>query len=152
MSKIEQIAMEIAEPIAKSLGLEVVEVEYKKEGSEYYLRIYIDREDGSIGTDDCEAVSKPFSEEIDRIDPIDRAYFLEVCSPGIDRKLKRDKDFIRFIGNEVDVKLFSPIEGIKEFSGELTDYADDIATIVNKNKEYKINKKDAVYIKLAVKF
>lgn len=152
MSKIEQLALEIAQPIAESLGLEVVEAEYKKEGSDYFLRIIIDREDGYIGIDDCEAVSKRFSEQLDKKDPIKPPYILEVCSPGLDRKLKREKDFLRFIGSEVDVKLYSPIDSVKEFSGNLTGYKNGVATITSRNKEFQINIKDAVYIKLAVKF
>ncbi len=152
MSKIEQIAFELAEPIAAQIGCEVVEAEFKKEGSEYFLRVFIDREEGSVGIDDCEYVSKRFSDAIDKADPISQAYYLEVCSPGLDRQLKRDKDFIRFCGREVDVKLYAPIDGVKEFCGVLTGYADGIATIKIGGKELKVNKKDAAWIRLAVSF
>lgn len=154
MSKIEKLAFELACPIAAQIGCEVVETEFKKEGGSYFLRVYIDREDGSVGIDDCEYVSKRFSDAIDSIDPISEPYYLEVCSPGLDRKLKRDKDFLRFCGHEVDVKLYAPQDsiGAKEFCGTLTDYADGIATIEVDGKPIKIDKKDAVWIKPAVKF
>lgn len=106
MSKIEQLTQELAAPIAEQIGYEVIEAEYKKEGGEYYLRVYLDREDGSVDLDACEYVSRRLEEELDRLDPIQDAYYLEVCSPGIDRPLKRDKDFVRFLGSEVDVKFF----------------------------------------------
>ncbi len=152
MSKTEQIVFDIAEKIATPLGFEIVEVEYKKEGSDYFLRVYIDRDDGYISIDDCEAVSRSLSEELDKSDPIREAYYLEVCSPGIDRALKRDKDFLRFLGSEVDVKLYAPIDGVKEFCGVLEEYVAPIAKIVVGNKEYNVKKSDAAYIKLAVKF
>lgn len=152
MSKTEQAVFEIASKIAEPMGYEIIETEYKKEGSDYFLRVYIDKEDSYIGIDDCEKVSKLLSEELDKSDPISEAYYLEVCSPGIDRKLKRDKDFIRFTGSEVDVKLYAPQDGIKEFSGVLEQYDSGYATIKSENKTYKIKKDEAVYIKLAVKF
>ncbi len=152
MSKTEQIVFEIAEKIVSDMEYEIVDVEYKKEGSEYFLRVYIDKEEGYIGIDDCEKVSVLLSEELDKKDPVSEAYYLEVCSPGIDRKLKRDKDFIRFIGSDVDVKLFAPKEGMKEFCGVLNAYSDGVATVAANGKAIEIKKEEAVYIKLAVKF
>lgn len=152
MSKTEQIVFEIAEKIVSDMEYEIVDVEYKKEGSDYFLRVYIDKEEGYIGIDDCEKVSVLLSEELDKKDPVSEAYYLEVCSPGIDRKLKRDKDFIRFIGSEVDVKLFAAKEGVKEFSGVLEAYSDGIATVLTDGKAMEIKKEEAVYIKLAVRF
>ena len=152
MSKTEQIVFEIANKIAEPMGYEIVETEYKKEGSDYFLRVYIDKEDGYIGIDDCEKISRLLSDELDKKDPISEAYFLEVCSPGIDRKLKREKDFIRFTGREVDVKLYAPIDGMKELCGVLKSYSENKAEIQTQNKTYSIDVNDAVYIKLAVKF
>ena len=152
MSKTEQIVLEIAEAVVADMEYEIADVEYKKEGSEYFLRVYIDIEDGYIGIDDCEKVSKVLSDRLDEKDPIKEAYILEVCSPGIDRKLKKDKDFIRFMGSEVDVKLFAPVDGVKEFCGVLEDYRDGTAVIVSDKKTYSIKKEEAVYIKLAVRF
>lgn len=152
MSKTEQIVWKMAEEIAVGLGYEIADVEYKKEGSEYFLRVFIDKDEGYIGIDDCEKVSKLLSDKLDEDDPIAEAYYLEVCSPGIDRKLKRDKDFIRFLGSDVDVKLFAPKEGVKEFCGTLEAYSDGVATVKYEDKMLEIKKDEAVYIKLAVKF
>ena len=152
MSKSEQIVYDLAVPFAEQIGCEVAEVEFIKEGSEYYLRVYIDRDEGSIAIDDCEYVSVRLSEELDKKDPISQAYYLEVCSPGIDRKLKREKDFLRFMGREVDVKLYAAIDGSKEFSGALKGFAGDIATIESGGKCIDVKQQDAVWIRLAVKF
>lgn len=152
MSKIEEIIFGMAQKIADGFGFEIADIEYKKEGSDYFLRVYIDKEEGYIGIDDCEKVSKELSDKLDEKDPIKEAYILEVCSPGLDRKLKRDKDFVRFMGSEVDVKVFKPIDGKKEFSGVLLAYDDGVATIECENNKYNIKKDEAVYIKLAVKF
>jgi len=152
VSKSEQIVYDIALPFAEQIGCEVAEVEFVKEGSDYYLRVYIDRIDGSVAIDDCEYVSTQLSEELDKQDPISQAYYLEVCSPGIDRKLKREKDFVRFMGSEVDVKLYAALDGSKELSGILTGFADGIATIESGGKSVEINQQDAVWIRLAVKF
>lgn len=153
MSKVEQIAYELASPIAEQIGCEVIEAEYKKEGSDYFLRIYIDKETQSVGIDDCEYVSRALEVELDKIDPIKEAYYLEVCSPGIDRVLKRDKDFERFMGSEVDIKFFAQRDGKKEFCGVLIDYDGKNVTVELDNKEKLVyDKNDAVYTRLAVKF
>lgn len=153
MNKIEQIAYDLAVPIAEQIGCEVIEAEYKKEGSDYYLRIYIDKLTESVGIDDCEYVSRAVEAELDKVDPIKEAYYLEVCSPGIDRELKRDKDFARFMGSEVDVKFFAPKDGRKEFCGVLEEYKAPVVSVRLENGEtLEFDKKDAVYIKLAVKF
>lgn len=142
----------MAEDIAVGLGYEIADVEYKKEGSDYFLRVFIDKEEGYIGIDDCEQVSKLLSDKLDEEDPIPEAYFLEVCSPGLDRKLKRDKDFMRFLGRDVDVKLFTAKNGVKEFCGVLEAYDNGIASIKYEDKILEIKKEEAVYIKLAIKF
>ena len=152
MSKTEQIVLEISQEIVSDMGYEIADVEYKKEGNDYFLRVFIDKEEGYIGIDDCEKVSKLLSDKLDEKDPISEAYILEVCSPGLDRKLKRDKDFNRFLGSEVDVKLFAPIDKVKEFCGVLESYEDGVAHIKCEDKSYSIKKEDAVYIKLAVRF
>ncbi len=153
MSKVEQIAYELASPIAEQIGCEVIEAEYKKEGSDYFLRIYIDKETQSVGIDDCEYVSRALEVELDKIDPIKEAYYLEVCSPGIDRVLKRDKDFERFMGSEVDIKFFAQRDGKKEFCGVLIGYDGTNVTVELENSgKMTYDKNDAVYTRLAVKF
>ncbi len=121
MNKIENMVWKMAEPLAEQNGLELIEVEFVKEGSEWYLRLYLDKEDGIVELDDCEKISRLVSEQLDKEDPIEQAYRLEVSSPGIERPLKRDKDFKRFKGEKVRAKVFVPINGQKEFVGELGD-------------------------------
>ena len=119
MNKIEEAVWTMAEPLAEQNGLELIEVEFVKEGSEWYLRLYLDKENGTVELDDCEKISRLVSDELDKKDPIEQAYRLEVSSPGIERPLKRDKDFLRFKGEKVRAKVFMPINGQKEFVGEL---------------------------------
>ena len=119
MNKIEEAVWTMAEPLAEQNGLDLIEVEFVKEGSEWYLRLYLDKENGTVELDDCEKISRLVSDQLDKKDPIEQAYRLEVSSPGIERPLKRDKDFLRFKGEKVRAKVFMPINGQKEFVGEL---------------------------------
>ncbi|HHV29603.1 ribosome maturation factor RimP [Acetivibrio mesophilus] len=130
---IEEIVTEIANPIVDRYSFELVDVEFIKEGSNWYLRIYIDKP-GGITIDDCQIVSEEISDILDKKDPIPQSYFLEVSSPGLDRPLKKDSDFEKFIGELVEVKLFKPIEGKKIFEGELVGYRDN-KIIIKKNEE-----------------
>lgn len=152
MSKIEQLTQELAEPIAKQIGCEVIEAEYKKEGSDYFLRVYLDREDGGVDLDACEYVSRRLEAELDRLDPIKDAYYLEVCSPGLDRPLKRDKDFERFLGSAVEVKFFAAHDGKKELEGTLAGYADGMVTVECGSETITFPKSEAAYVRLAVQF
>jgi len=124
---IEQKTEDILQPILDRHGFELVDVEYVKEGSDWYLRAYIDKE-GGIAVDDCETVSRELEKELDAIDLIDGAYILEVSSPGLTRPLKKEKDFIRNLGKPVEVHTFKPIDGSKEFIGDLLRY--DKETVV----------------------
>lgn len=153
-NKTEQTVARLAQPIVEEIGCEIAEVEFQKEGSAYFLRVYLDREESSISIDDCEYVSKRLSDALDREDPIAQAYYLEVCSPGLDRKLKREKDFKRFCGSEVDVKLYAPLAGMKdkEFCGLLTGYRDGIATVEVNGVPVSVAVDQAVWIRLAVRF
>jgi len=116
-------------PILESLGFEMVDVEFVKEGSDYYLRAYIDKE-GGITIDDCETVSRRLEAELDREDFIPEAYILEVSSPGLGRTLKKDRDFVREKGKDVDIKLFKAVDGSKEYTGALEGFDDTSVTIV----------------------
>ncbi|MGL4790862.1 MAG: ribosome maturation factor RimP, partial [Anaerotignaceae bacterium] len=108
--KVEQMLM----PIITENNFELVDVEFIKEGQNWYLRIYVDK-DGGISIDDCELVSKAFEKIVDEKDPIEQAYILEVSSPGIDRPLKKEADFVKFKGELVDIKLYKAINKQKEF-------------------------------------
>lgn len=145
-----QKVWQIAEPIAKELGLEIWDIRYVKEGANFYLRIFIDKE-GGVDINDCENMSRAIDAPLDENDPISDAYILEVSSPGIERQLLRDEHFIRFKGADIMVKMIRPIEGIgKEFKGVLTDFNDGEVTITDHSGEntVTINQKDAAWIKL----
>jgi len=116
--KIQGMVFNLAKPVVEEMDLELVAVEYVKEGAGWYLRIYIDKEDG-VDLDDCERVSRVLSDLLDQHDPIPQAYFLEVSSPGVERLLQRDADFVRFRGELVNVQLFSPLNGRKKLQGTL---------------------------------
>ncbi len=143
----EMLVLELSEPVAEKMGVYVVDVSYKKEKDGWFLRLFIDKE-GGVGIDDCEAFSKAVEEELDRTDPIPNNYCLEVSSPGVERKLVKDREFSYYIGREVDVKLYEPIDGKKEFCGILKDYEDKTVTISTGDTDVKFEKQQAVYVKL----
>jgi ribosome maturation factor RimP len=149
---IEQVVEELTLPIIEKHNFELVDVEYVKEGGDYFLRVYIDKE-GGITLDDCHSVSTDLSTLLDEKDPIKDNYYLEVSSPGLDRPLKKAKDFERYIGRDVEVKLYKPIEGQKQFEGELLGLFDeDIIKIIYNGSEMSFNKKEVAIIRLAIKF
>ena len=141
---------ELCEPIVKNLGLSLWDVRYVKEGADWFLRIYIDKPDG-VDINDCENVSRAINAPLDELDPIEGAYCLEVCSPGIERELINDEHFNQFLNADIMVKMRRPIEGIgREFKGVLTGYDNGKVTITDHSGEntVTINKKDAAWIKL----
>ncbi|MBY2427987.1 ribosome maturation factor RimP [Clostridioides difficile] len=143
---------EIVTKITDEHGFEMVDVEYVKEAGEYYLRVYIDKEEG-ISLNECELVSRELSPILDEKDPIKENYFLEVSSPGLDRALKKDRHFVRYQGRDVDLKLYKPLNGCKQFEGELVGLTEDnnIKIIAN-GKEMEFNRKDVAIVRLAIKF
>ena len=143
---------ELVQPLVDKNKFELVDVEYVKEAGTNYLRVYIDKE-GGITIDECEIISRALSDLLDEKDYIDEAYILEVSSPGLGRPLKKDKDFARSIGEEVDVKLFKPIEKQKEFSGILESYNGTEVTIrLDEETVMNFNRKDIALIRLAFDF
>lgn len=128
--KIEDVIMELAEPITQDFGLELVDVEFKKEGGSWFLRVFIDKEAG-IDLEDCEKVSRALDTRLDEVDPIPQAYHLEISSPGLERPLKKDEDFKRFAGRQVQLSTYTPIEGQKKFQGELLGLGGDKVQLVN---------------------
>lgn len=139
-------------PIMERTGFELVDVEYVKEGSNYYLRAYIDKE-GGITIDDCELVSRELSDLLDAEDFIPEAYFLEVSSPGLGRQLKKDKDFARSIGKDVEVKLYKPLEKKKEFEGVLESFDEKTVVLrLSETETFTIPRQSIAMIKLAVHF
>ncbi len=142
----------LLEPIIEENKFELVDVEYVKEAGTYYLRAYIDKE-GGISIDDCELVSRALSDLLDKEDFIPDAYILEVSSPGLGRPLKKDKDFQRSMGEEVDIKLYRPIEKQKDFTGILKDYDGQNVTIqIDDETKMTFEKKDIALIRLAFDF
>jgi len=121
LSKVTELVEEMVTPILAELHLELVDVEYVKEGPNWFLRVSIDKESG-VDIDECAAVSEKLSEKLDEVDPITENYFLEVSSPGAERPLKKDKDFERAIGKNVFVKTYEPIDNEKAFEGMLTSF------------------------------
>ena len=142
---------ELLKPIVDSLGLRIYDVEYVKEGSDYYLRAYIDK-DGGVTIDDCEAVSRALNVKLDEEDYVKDAYILEVSSPGLGRQLKKDKDFKRSLGEKVECKLFKAINKQKEFEGILKDFTEETITLEVDETELIINRKEIAMIRLAIDF
>ena len=122
----EQLVYDLAKPIAEKNGVDIWDVRFEKEGASWYLRVFIDKE-GGINIDDCEAVSRPLSDILDEKDPISQGYFLEVGSAGIERELLRESHFNECTGSVVHVKMIRPLEGIKEFTAELSGFTKDFA-------------------------
>ena len=130
MGKIEDKIWQMAEPLVAQHNMELIDVEYVKEGAEWYLRLFLDKDtEAGIDLDDCELISRALSDLLEDNDPIAQAYRLEVSSPGIERPLKRTKDFVRFQGEKVQVKTFSEVEGRKQFIGLLGETTEDVVTI-----------------------
>ncbi len=151
LSKITESVERLAAPIAERLGLEIWDIEYVKEAGENYLRIYIDRENG-VDIDDCEAMSRAIDPELDRVDPIPDSYILEVSSAGIERVLKRQSDFDRFVGSDVLLRFFKPINGAKEVVGKLLGLKDDLIGVETPAGVLEVSRKDTALCRLYVKF
>lgn len=148
----EQKTEEILLPIIEEHGFELVDVEYVKEGSSWYLRAYIDKP-GGITIDDCEAVSRKLSDILDEKDYIEDAYILEVSSPGLGRPLKKEKDYKRSIGEEVEIRTYRTIKKRKDFIGILKGYDENTVTIETEDGTEKIfDKSDIALIRLAFDF
>lgn len=148
----EQKTETLLEPIITRLGFELVDVEYVKEGGQWYLRAYIDKP-GGITVDDCEAVSREFSDILDEKDYIEDSYIFEVSSPGLGRPLKKEKDFKRSLGEEVEIRTYRAIDRQKEFVGLLKAYDDSTVTITYEDDtEQTFDRGDIALIRLALDF
>lgn len=148
----EQKTEELLKPIIEEHQFELVDVEYVKEGSEWYLRAYIDKE-GGITVDDCELVSRRMSDLLDEEDYIEGSYIFEVSSPGLGRPLKKEKDYIRSVGKEIEIRTYRAINKEKEFYGILKSYDDKSVTIEMDDKtEMTFAKSEIALIRLAFRF
>lgn len=149
---IETQAESLLIPILEENGFEFVDVEYVKEGKDFYLRAYIDKE-GGININDCETVSRAFEEKLDEADFIKDAYILEVSSPGLTRPLKKERDYKRNLGKLIEVHLYKPYEKQKEFVGILTAYDDESVTMeIDDDKEAVFKKSEISVIKQYFEF
>ena len=142
---------EILIPIVADAGVEIYDVEYVKEGSDWYLRVYIDKPEG-VNINDCEVVNRASSAKMDELDFIDDAYILEVSSPGLGRALKKERHFENSIGQEVEVKTYKAIDKEKQFVGILQYYEDGVITIETEKKEMKFEKADVASVRLTFDF
>ncbi len=149
--KVEDIVYDLAKPITDRNNFELVEVEFKKEGADWYLRVYLDKEEG-ITIDDCQAVSQELSDLLDQADPIEQSYIFEVSSPGIDRPVKTDRDFEKNNGKLVEVKLFTQINGKKVYEGILKGHTAEVVEIEADGKDMQIEKSSIALIRPVIKF
>lgn len=138
MAGIADKVYDLVKPTVESCGVKLWDVKFVKEGASHYLRIFIDKEDG-ISINDCTDVSHAVDPIIDEADPIDGSYYLEVCSPGIDRELSRPQHFEYAVGKQITVKLFKALDGKKEFTGELKSYDGNVTLLVD-DKELTFEK------------
>lgn len=156
MSKITEEIEKLVSPIVDDLQLELVDIEFVKEGRDWFLRVYIDTPEGNIDIDQCAQVSEKLSEELDRTDPISQNYFLEVSSPGAERPLKKEEDFQQAIGQYVFIKTYEAIDGMKEFEGYLLAYGPDALEVEVRIKTRKItvviDKEKIALARLAIDF
>ena len=162
--KITEIVEEITADFLVQNGLELYNSEFVKEGKDWFLRVYIDKlpkegadgnvEEEYVSTDDCESVSRFLSAELDRLDPIEQNYYLEVSSPGLDRALLKEKDFIRFCGHMVDISLYKAVNGKKAYQGTLKGLTDDNKIVITdeKGEEIEFPRAQVAKTRLAVIF
>ncbi len=147
----EKEAEKLLAPIVENRGFELVDVEYVKEGGTWYLRGYIDKP-GGITVNDCEDVSREFSDRLDEKDFIEDSYIMEISSPGLDRPLKKEKDYQRSMGRLIEIRTYRPIEKRKEFCGILKAYDADTITIEEDGADLTFQKKDTALVRLAIEF
>lgn len=139
----------VIKPVIESLDLSLWDIEFKKEGASWFLRVYIDK-DGGVTIDDCEAASRALDPVLDEADIIEQSYYLEVSSPGVERTLKAEEHFRHYMGSRIALKLYKAINGQKEFEGELCGYKDGAVSLKVNETEYTFNDSDIANVKLKV--
>lgn len=138
----------IVAPFAQELGLEIWDIRFVKEGTDWYLRIFIDKE-GGVSLDDCVDLTHAITKPLDEADPISQSYLLEVSSPGVERELVNDEHFAKYLGADVMIRLIRPIDKVRDFAGKLSAYDNgDITVVLKDGNELKVNKKEISYVKL----
>ena len=151
MSKVTETVWNLARPIAETQGVEIWDVEYVKEAGQWFLRVYLDK-DGGIGINDCEAFSRALDPILDEADPIPGSYVFEVSSAGAERELKRPGDFEKFLGSEVEVKLYKAVDGRKTYTGKLLSYADGDVMVEVGGAARTFAKADVASVHLSIVF
>ena len=150
--KVTELVAQFAEPIVRAHGCLLWDVEYVREGSERFLRLYIEKEDGPVDITDCEAISRAVDPVLDEKDPIAESYHFEVCSAGLERALKRPSDFQQFMGSPIMVKLYRPRNGLKEIPGILRGYEDGKLTVEAGKETVEFEKSEVALVRLRVEF
>ena len=150
--KVTDLVASIAQPIVEQHGCQLWDVEYVREGSDYFLRIYLDKLEGSVDINDCEAVSRAMDPILDEKDPIQGSYHFEVCSAGLERTLKRPSDFERFMGSAITVKLYRPRNGLKEIPCVLEGYDNGKLTVTAGKETITFEKSEVALVRLRVEF
>ena len=151
MSKITEAVANLAKGVVEAEGCSLWDVEYAREAGSYYLRVYIDKP-GGVSINDCEAISRTLDKLLDEADPIPDSYIFEVASAGAERELKHPSDFEAFLGSEVEVRTYKPINGQKAFVGTLEKYEDGAVTLSSGKKQIRLEKQDIALVKLHVSF
>ena len=149
--KITEIVAGFAQPVVESFGCELWDVEYVREGSDYFLRLYIDK-DGGVDISDCEKISRAVDPILDEKDPIQDSYHFEVCSAGLERALKRPGDFERFMNSPIMIKLYRPRNGLKEIPGILRGYDNGRVTAECGKETITFEKSEVALVRLRVEF
>ena len=149
--KVTELVTQLALPVVESCGCSLWDVEYVREGSEYFLRLYLDKE-GGVDINDCEAVSRAMDPILDEADPISTSYHFEVCSAGLERTLKRPSDFARFMGSPITVKPYRPRNGMKEIPCVLRAYEDGRLTVEAGKETVRFEKSEVALVRLRVEF
>ena len=149
MKKVTEIVAELARPVVEEHGCTLWDVEYVREAGQWYLRLLIDKQ-GGVDILDCEAISRVVSDLLDEADPIEGSYVFEVGSAGAERELKRPEDFEKFVGSQVELKLYQPLEGSKTFVGELVSYENGDVTIKTAGKERRFSRAQTAQVRLHV--
>jgi ribosome maturation factor RimP len=151
MKKVTEVCAELALPFVEATGCSLWDVEYVREAGTWFLRVYIDAPDG-VDIDQCEAVSRPLSDALDEADPIEGSYVLEVGSAGAGRTLRKPEHFAAYLGSQVDVKLYRPKDGRKEFTGELKGYEDGAVTVSIGGEDVTFGKQEIALTRLHMEF
>ncbi len=150
MSKLTEKIWELSSPVVEKNDCEIWDIEYVKEAGQWFLRLYIDRREGGINISDCEAISRELDEILDEHDLIAQSYTFEVSSAGAERQLKRPSDFERYKGSKVEVKLYTPLDGTKAYSGELLAYENGDVTIQTDAEERTFTKAQVAQVRLCI--